>query len=158
MTFSKCKFKVNTLISLTITIGRYFSLFYEREILHEIVRLFSHVLQYKLGSLENIIPQIQIVQSGSLVCATWAWNLLRYHALRHQLASLRSFGQCSTPCSPGNMGWNIIRVDHARQHAWQQHGRQNINSIDEWWIIWLNDVKPGAFSKFWSKFWKMLSL
>jgi hypothetical protein len=35
----------------------------------------------------------------------------------------------------GNMGWNIIRVDHARQHAWQQHGRQNINSIDEWWII-----------------------
>jgi hypothetical protein len=22
----------------------------------------------------NIIPQIQIVQSGSLVCATWAWN------------------------------------------------------------------------------------
>jgi hypothetical protein len=24
--------------------------------------------------LYNIIPQIQIVQSGSLVCATWAWN------------------------------------------------------------------------------------
>jgi hypothetical protein len=39
------------------------------------------------------------------------------------------------PMFPGNMGWNIIRVDHARQHAWQQHGRQNINSIDEWWIM-----------------------
>jgi hypothetical protein len=24
--------------------------------------------------MRNIIPQTQIVQSGSLVCATWAWN------------------------------------------------------------------------------------
>jgi hypothetical protein len=37
------------------------------------------------------------------------------HALRHQLASLRSF---------------CIRVDHARQHARQQDGRQN-KSKDE---------------------------
>ena len=27
-----------------------------------------------LGTPGKIIPQIQIVQSGSLVCAAWAWN------------------------------------------------------------------------------------
>jgi hypothetical protein len=41
---------------------------------------------------------------------------------------LRLIWQCSTLCSPGNMGWDIIRVDHAGQHAWQQDGRQDINS------------------------------